>query len=221
MGAGLLIMRQKSKSWMDRCTLMEQSFAHRGDIEKLIDAKLWGVHSTDSWLQPANFILLDHEWIIAHSWHKVYQTEWWRGADRHQIWGFAFDRQPTTALPSIPLVNDVGTGLLIMWQNSKSWTDRCTLKKQNLAERGDGDELIWHQSWRCVFSGQPTTSLPSILLVYDMGPGLLINFQSWTDHCTLMEQCLADRVDGEEMVDTKPRGVHLTDSRLQSSPVRL
>ena len=55
-------------------------------------------------------------------------------------------------------------------------------------------------------------------LLCDMGNGLLImlqNTKSWTDQCTLMEQRLADRGDGEELVDTKVGGVYSTDSQLQ------
>ena len=36
-----------------------------------------------------------------------------------------------------------------------------------------------------------------------------------------MEQSLADRGDGEELMDTKVVGVHTTDSRLQSSQLCL
>ena len=32
---------------------MKQSLADRGDVEELVDAKLGGVHSTDSRLQPS------------------------------------------------------------------------------------------------------------------------------------------------------------------------
>ena len=36
-----------------------------------------------------------------------------------------------------------------------------------------------------------------------------------------MEESLADRGDGEELIDTKDGDVHSTDSQLQSSQVRL
>ena len=55
-------------------------------------------------------------------------------------------------------------------------------------------------------------------LAYDTGIGMhiiLYNFR--TDRCTLMEQSLTDRGDGE-VIDTKVESVHLTDSRLQTSP---
>ena len=35
---------------------MKQSLADRNIGDKLIDTKLWGVHSTDSRLQPSRFV---------------------------------------------------------------------------------------------------------------------------------------------------------------------
>ena len=45
--------------------------------------------------------------------------------------------------------------------------------------------------------------------------------KSSTSRCTLMELSLADRGDGEELIDTKIGGVHLTDSWQQPSKVCL
>ena len=55
-------------------------------------------------------------------------------------------------------------------------------------------------------------------LVLDMGDILLImrkNTNSRVNRCTLMEQSLADRDDGEKLIDTKVGGVHLTNKNLQ------
>ena len=82
---------------------------------------------------------------------------------------------------------------------------------QSLADSGDGDELVD----RCAFDGQLTTDLPSMPLVYDMGTYLLIMWRiskSLTDQWTHMEQCLEDRSDEVELIDTKLGGVYSTDS---------
>ena len=88
-------------------------------------------------------------------------------------------------------------------------------------------QKIWrgadrHQRWRCAFDGQPTKALRIIPLLRDIGHSLLIvreNSNFWTDRCTLMEQSLSDRVDGEELIDTKVGGVHSTDSWWHPSQV--
>ena len=59
-----------------------------------------------------------------------------------KVEGVHFDRQPTIALPNTSLVYTMGTMLLIMRQNFKSWTDLRTLMEQHLADKGDGDEQI-------------------------------------------------------------------------------
>ena len=73
---------------------------------------------------------------------KFSRQRGWKGDDRHLSWRFAFDGQPITALPSMPLAFDMGHSLLIMLENSNYWTDRCTLMEQSLADRGDGKEMI-------------------------------------------------------------------------------
>ena len=49
-----LIMLWNSKFWTDRCTLMEESLADRGDREELVDTKVGGLHSTDSRVKPSH-----------------------------------------------------------------------------------------------------------------------------------------------------------------------
>ena len=72
---------------MDRCTLIERSVTVEGDGEELIDTEVGGVHLNDCQLQPSQaclycviwglclLIILNSEWINAHSWNKVKQTE--------------------------------------------------------------------------------------------------------------------------------------------------
>ena len=78
----------------------------------------------------------------------------------------------------------------------------------------------WHQSRRCEFDGQRTTFLPIMPPASDLGTGLLILRKisiSCTNQWTHMEQSLADRGDGEDLIDTKVLGVHTTDNKLQPS----
>ena len=160
--------------WSDQWTLMEQSLADRGDGEtpKLEMCIRWAAndstpkYASSVWYRGMPWLcgkFLTSERIIGHSWKKVLQTDVWRGTDRHQSWACAFDGQPTTALPNMPLACDMGICLLIMREISNFSTGRCTLLEQSLAYRGDG----------------------------------------------------------EEMTDTKVGGVHSTDSRLQPSKVSL
>ena len=52
-------------------------------------------------------------------------------------------------------------------------------------------------------------AFPSMNLLYNYGDYVeKSNFCK--DHCTLVEKSLADRVDGEEMMDIKFGGVHST-----------
>ena len=46
--------------------------------------------------------------------------------------------------------------------------------EQNLADRGDGEELIETKVWGCAFDGQLTTALSSVPLLCDMELSLLI-----------------------------------------------
>ena len=133
---------------------MEQNLADRSDGEELIDAKVGGVHSMVSRLQRSKVCLKRVIWdmpavkfwplngsIDIHG-TKYSRQRWWRGADRRQIWGCAFNGQPTTALPSMLLACDMGMCLLIMQYNSNFGTDRLTLMELSLADRGDRKELI-------------------------------------------------------------------------------
>ena len=119
--SSLVIVRWNSKSWTDRCTLMEQSLADRGDGENLIYSKPRGVHSTDSRLHPSQLCLKRMIWALA-CWlcgeilnserlmhtqgTKFNRQRIWRGADRHQTWGCACYGQPNTVIPIMPLVQD-------------------------------------------------------------------------------------------------------------------
>ena len=82
----LLIMRYISKSWLHRCTHMEQSLADSGDGEESIHTKPGSVHFMDNRLQPSQLCLqlliwalscwlcsrfLNLERIDAHPWNKV------------------------------------------------------------------------------------------------------------------------------------------------------
>ena len=130
-------------SWTDQCKVMEKSLEDRSDGEELIDTKVGGVHLTDSQIQPCEIWalacwlcgkILTSERIDGHSWNKFSRQRWWRRADGHQSWRCEFDGQRPTVLPNVPLVYDMSINLLI---NSNFWTDRCTLMKQSLADRGD------------------------------------------------------------------------------------
>ena len=154
---------------------------------------------------------------------KFRRQRWLRGIDRHQSWGCAFDGQPTTALPIMPLLCDMGLSLLTMQENSNFWKDRCTLMEQSLQIEVMARNWC-HQSWWCAFDGQPTTALSSIPLLCDMGLSLLImqqNSNFWTDLCTLMKQSIANISDGEELIDTKVGGVRSTDKDLRPSQLCL
>ena len=113
----------KSNSLTDQCTLIVQSLTESSEGENRIDTKVGGVHVTDSRLGSSQVCIycmiwakacwvcgesLTLELIDAHSWNNVYGQRWRRGADGHQSWGCEFDGQPTRALPSVPLLYDMG-----------------------------------------------------------------------------------------------------------------
>ena len=103
--------------------------------------------------------------------------------------------------------------------NGLMHTHGTKFSRQSWCRRADR-----HQCWRCVSDGQLTTALPSMPLVCNIGISTLImrkNYKSWTDRCTLMEQSLADRNDGEKLIDTKIGDVHSMDSRLRPSKLCL
>ena len=188
---------------------------------------------TDNCLQPSQMCLLLLIWALVcwlcgkflsleridgQSWNKVYQTEVMERSCRYLTWRCVFDGRLTTALQIMPLVYDMGTGLLIMLYITKSW-HWWKLMKQSLAYRGDGEELIDTKlgGVHSTDSRLQPSHLCLLLLICALACWLIS--KSGTDPLTHLEQSFTDRGDEEGLIETKPGGVHSTDSRLQPSEI--
>ena len=92
---------------------------------------------------------------------------------------------------------------------------------ESLADKGDGEELI--DTKIGVYIRRTKTYGP-LKYASSIGMGISLmamqwNSNSWTDRCTHMGQSLADRGDGEELIDTKVGSVYTKNKDLQPSKV--
>ena len=108
--------------------------------------------------------ILNLERIDGLTWKKVFRQRCWRGDNRHQILRWAFDRQPTTALPSMPPAYDTMYGL-----RPADYVGNCKILNGSMDSYGTkfsrqkwrrGNEV--HETQRCSFDGELTTALPSM-----------------------------------------------------------
>ena len=124
------------------------------------------------WHKPAEYMATLK--LLNKSMHtygiKFSIQKWLRRSDRHQSWGCAFNEQPTTAPPNMPQVCDLGISLLIYIFKGSTHTHGTKFSRQKCWRGTDQ-----HQSCGCAraFVGQPTTALPNMPLVCDLGISLL------------------------------------------------